>query len=610
MSAADPSSPLPPTVPEADAPPLPIVVALGVFLLLLAGTYMVFHNERSYRDTKAQQIDAQAAILASTVGPALEFDDAKAAQEYVNALASDGGIDEAAVYDATGDLVAGYARSGARPTPPDLARAGHRITSNRILSILPVRRGPSVIGTVYVRSVIEPLSRRLERYAAIGVVFLMAILTFIVLARTQRSLHRKNLELARANEALHAEAGAREKVETALRQSQKMEAIGQLTGGIAHDFNNLLQVISGNLEMLKRRDFALGDDARRMIDAAARGAERASTLTSRLLAFARRQPLAPRSFDVNALVTGMSELLRRVLGEQILVETVLAAGLWRVHADANQLENALVNLVVNARDAMERGGKLTIETANMTLDGAQADAHGMTPGEYVMISVSDTGTGMSRDVQEHAFEPFFTTKGIGKGTGLGLSQVYGYVRQSGGHARITSEAGEGTTIKLYLPRATGDVEPAPAARPGAASAADLQDRPILVVEDDEGVRTFVVAGLTELGYPVRVAHDGASALRALDADAAIGLLFTDIGLPGAMNGRELADEAMRRLPGLPVLFTTAYARDTIVHHGRLDAGVELITKPFTLHDLAARVERILASEAARAFWSRDHAAAP
>jgi signal transduction histidine kinase/CheY-like chemotaxis protein len=586
------------------------MVALGVFLLLLAGTYMVFHNERSYRDTKAQQIDAQAAILASTVAAAIEFDDAKAAQEYVNALASDAGIDEAAVYDAKGDLVAGYSRGGAQPSPPDLAQAGHAITADRIVSVLPVRRGPSAIGTVYLRSVIEPLPRRLERYAAIAVVYSMAILSFVVLARTQRSLHRKNLELARANEALHAEIREREKAESALRQSQKMEAIGQLTGGIAHDFNNLLQVISGNLEMLKRRDLGPGEDTRRMLDAAARSAERAATLTSRLLAFARRQPLAPRSFDVNRLVTGMSELLRRVLGEQVVVETVLAEGLWRVHADANQLENALVNLVVNARDAMPRGGKLTIETANTVLDEAEAVAQGTAPGPYVMVAVGDTGAGMSREVRDHAFEPFFTTKGLGKGTGLGLSQVYGYVRQSGGHARIDSEPGQGTTIRLYLPRTTGEPEVAPAAPPVEAPAADLHDRPILVAEDDEGVRAFVVAGLTELGYAVRVAHDAASALRALEDDAAVGLLLSDIGLPGGMSGRELADEARRRWPGLPVLLTTAYARSAIVHHGRLDGGVDLVTKPFTLHDLASRIERILASEPARAFWSRGRAAAP
>jgi signal transduction histidine kinase/CheY-like chemotaxis protein len=601
--AIDPPSP-------SQGLPLPVVASLGVLLLVLAGTYMVFHNERSYRDTKTQQIDAQAAILASTVAPAIEFDDAKAAQEYVNALASDAGVDEAAVYDAQGNLLAGYSREGVRPSPPELARAGHRITNDRILSILPVRRGPAVIGTVYVRSVIEPLARRLERYAAIAAVYLMAILSFVVLARTQRSLRRKNTELARVNEALLAEASERGKAESALRQSQKMEAIGQLTGGIAHDFNNLLQVIAGNLEMLKRRDLAPGDDTRRMLDAAMRGAERASTLTSRLLAFARRQPLVPRAIDANRLVTGMSELLRRVLGEEIVVETVLAAGLWRAHADANQLENALVNLVVNARDAMARGGKLTIETANTVLDEACAAAQGTTPGPYVMIAVSDTGTGMSRDVQEHAFEPFFTTKGIGKGTGLGLSQVYGYVRQSGGHARIVSEPGKGTTISLYLPRMTGEVDATGAAPARAPAGTDLRDRPILVVEDDEGVRAFVVAGLTELGYPVRVAPDAATALRMLEADAGVGLLFTDIGLPGGMDGRELADAAMRHWPGLPVLFTTAYARDAIVHHGRLDAGVELITKPFTLHDLAARVERVLASDAAQAFWSRHRTAAP
>jgi signal transduction histidine kinase/ActR/RegA family two-component response regulator len=578
-----------------------LVSAAGVFLLLLAGTYMLFHNERSYRQTKTEQVDAQAAILASTVAAALDFDDRKAAQEYIGALAADPEIREAAIYDARGQLFAGYSREGLQPLPASVGAARRTEAGNHIAVTLPVRQGTAAVGTVYLQTIIEPLSRRLERYGAIGLVYVMAILSFFVLTRIQRTLARANAaleaqraELARANEALRTQIEEREKVEMALRQSQKMDAIGQLTGGIAHDFNNLLQVIIGNLEMLQRRDLPLGDDARRMLTAAARGADRAATLTSRLLAFARRQPLDPKPFDVSKLVTNMSELLRRVLGERIRVETVLAAGTWRVNADVNQLENALVNLVVNARDAMPQGGKLTIETSNAFLDEAYAAANEASPGQYVLIAVSDTGLGMTRDVQDKAFEPFFTTKGVGKGTGLGLSQVYGFIRQSGGHAKIYSEPGQGTTIKLYLPRVQDDAEAAaaPTVSPRRKRATD---RPILVVEDDDDVRSHVVQGLTEFGYRVREAADGASALRALAESPPVCLLFTDIGLPGGMNGRELADEVQRRIPGLPVLFTTAYARNAVVHHGRLDAGVELITKPFTLPDLAQRIERVLAT---------------
>jgi DNA-binding response OmpR family regulator len=345
-----------------------------------------------------------------------------------------------------------------------------------------------------------------------------------------------------------------------------------------------------------------------MLTTAARGADRAATLTSRLLAFARRQPLDPKPFDVNKLVTNMSELLRRVLGERIQVETVLAAGTWRVNADVNQLENALVNLVVNARDAMPQGGKLTIETSNAFFDEAYAATSDTQAGQYVLLAVSDTGLGMTRDVQDKAFEPFFTTKGVGKGTGLGLSQVYGFIRQSGGHAKIYSEPGQGTTVKLYLPRVQDSAETASPAiiAPRRDSATD---RPILVVEDDDDVRSHVVQGLTEFGYRVREAADGASALHALADEPPVCLLFTDIGLPGGMNGRELADEVQRRVPGLPVLFTTAYARNAIVHHGRLDAGVELITKPFTLPDLVNRIERVLATSSAPSPAAPDASAA-
>jgi len=385
----------------------------------------------------------------------------------------------------------------------------------------------------------------------------------------------------------------RREIEEQLRQSQKMEAIGQLTGGVAHDFNNLLTVIMGNLDNLQRHvpDRA---EPQRMVQAIMRAASRAATLTHRLLAFARRQPLEPRPIDVNKLVATMSDLLRRSLGEAIVIETVLAGGLWRTLADPNQLENALLNLAVNARDAMPQGGKLTIETANAFLDEAYAALHeGVSSGQYVLIAVSDTGVGMTKDVIEKAFEPFFTTKEVGQGTGLGLPQVYGFVKQTGGHVKIYSEPGEGTTLKLYLPRLAGADLPADSPSESKPEPARTTGETVLVVEDDADVRSYSADILRDLGYRVVEAPEGPAALALLDAEPAIRLLFTDVGLPGGLNGRQLADAARRRRPDLKVLFTTGYARNAIVHQGRLDPGVELIVKPFTAAALAAKIRQVL-----------------
>jgi PAS domain S-box-containing protein len=380
------------------------------------------------------------------------------------------------------------------------------------------------------------------------------------------------------------------------RQAQKMEGIGQITGGVAHDFNNLLTIIIGNLETLQRNlNVSVIDTGRlrRSAENAMRGARRAEALTQRLLAFSRQQPLDPKPIDIGRLVTGMSDLLRRTLGEQVTVETVLGGGVWRANADPNQLELAVLNLAVNARDAMPNGGKLTLETANVHLDEQYAASQAeVLPGQYVMLAVTDTGSGMSPDVIARAFDPFFTTKEVGHGTGLGLSQVYGFVKQSRGHVKIYSEIGEGTTIKLYLPRvhaASVTDEPqieAPVAR-------GSPHETILLVEDDEGVRNYSSETLRELGYHVLEAETGQAGLQLLDRHPAVRVLFTDIGLPGGMNGRQLADEARKRRPDLPVLFTTAYARNAIVHDGRLDPGVELITKPYTQAALAAKLRDII-----------------
>jgi signal transduction histidine kinase/CheY-like chemotaxis protein len=390
------------------------------------------------------------------------------------------------------------------------------------------------------------------------------------------------------------EVDRRSEAEEALRQSQKMETVGQLTGGIAHDFNNLLQIVSGNLEILRQKVSEDSGHLRRYVERAATGADRAATLTQRLLAFSRRQPLAPKPVDLNRLLPGMSDLLHRTLGETIEVEAVLTPRLWMVEADPNQLENAIINLAINARDAMPTGGKLTIETQNTHLDESYAAENPeVAAGQYVVICISDTGVGMDSETAARAIEPFFTTKEVGRGTGLGLSMVYGFVKQSGGHLKIYSETGEGTTVKIYLPRLIGVLAEQPhlAAEPFPKGGSD---ETILLCEDDEDVRTYSAEVLRDLGYNVLEAGDGPSALRLLDEhDGQIHLLFTDVVLPGGMTGAVLAKEAAIRRPELKMLFTTGYARNAIVHQGRLDPGVQLITKPFSYADLAARVRDIL-----------------
>jgi CheY-like chemotaxis protein len=372
-----------------------------------------------------------------------------------------------------------------------------------------------------------------------------------------------------------------------------MEAIGQLTGGVAHDFNNLLQVIIGNLDRIVRD---VGDEAPRLKRAAnnaLNGAHRAAALTQRLLAFARRQPLDPKPLNVNALVTSLSEMVHRTLGETVAVETVLAAGLWQVEVDAHEMEAAVLNLAVNARDAMPEGGRLTIETANAYIDEAYAANYvEITPGQYVCISISDTGQGMERATVARAFEPFFTTKPVGQGTGLGLSQVYGFVKQSGGHVKIYSEAGEGTTVKIYLPRLATVAVVLEEQGDSAIPEGDGEET-ILVVEDDDDVRTNSVEILRDLGYRVIEAHDGPSALRLLERQTRVDLLFSDVVLPGGMTGAQVAERARELRTTLKVLFTTGYARNAIIHHGRLDKGVRLITKPFSSAELAVKVRDVL-----------------
>jgi signal transduction histidine kinase/ActR/RegA family two-component response regulator len=378
-----------------------------------------------------------------------------------------------------------------------------------------------------------------------------------------------------------------------LRQMQKMEAVGQLTGGVAHDFNNMLAIVIGSLDMAARKLASDPGKARQYIENANEGARRAATLTARLLAFSRQQPLEPQSIDTNRLVGGMSELIRRAIGDQLKVEIVLAGGIWRTYADPSQLESALLNLCVNARDAMPQGGHLTIETCNTHLDDSYASAHAeVKAGQYVQIAVTDTGAGMPPEVVERAFDPFYTTKGAGRGTGLGLSQVYGFVKQSGGHVKIYSEAGRGTAVKVYLPRFIGDAAVRPSDGPAETRPTGSSDEVILVVEDEPAVRRMSVDALRDLGYSVVHAESAAKALQKLDLLPTLSLIFTDIVMP-EVNGRQLAEEAVNRRPGLKVLYTTGYTRNAVVHDGTLDPGVALLSKPFSLDQLARKVRQVL-----------------
>ncbi len=390
------------------------------------------------------------------------------------------------------------------------------------------------------------------------------------------------------------EVAERTRVEDALRQSQKMEAVGQLTGGIAHDFNNMLATVIGPLDLLSMR---MGDSdprAKRYIDMAIDGATRAAQLTQRLLAFSRQQPLQPVPLDVNRLIAGMSDLLVHSLGSNIRLETVFAADLWRTFADANQLENVILNLAVNARDALPGGGRLVVETANCRIASAADAMRADVPtGEYVLITVADNGGGMPPEVIAKAFDPFFTTKKVGQGTGLGLSQVYGFVRQSAGHVKIHSSLGKGTTVALYLPRREGEIDAGPSTPPADSRPLSGGRELVLVVEDEPGVRQFSIEALSELGYPVLAADGAAGALALLEQHPDIALLFTDVVMP-EVNGRQLADEALKRRPDLKVLFTTGYSRNALEHDGVLDPAVHVIGKPFTLEDLALRVRAVLA----------------
>ena len=495
----------------------------------------------------------------------------------------------------------------------DLAKEGDR---DAAFDVVKAGEGKTLMDDIvaefsaFVKAERDLLAMRQSRSAEIrlwlslltGMALVAATLLAVLLAIATRQAVSGLLERTRE---LEEESKLRREAEATLMQAQKMEAVGQLSGGIAHDFNNLLTIIIGNLDAMKRQLAMLAglEPARdiagklsKSLDAALRGAQSSAQLTQRLLAFSRRQALEPQRLDLNRLVSGMLEMFRRTLGSDISIETVLGAGLWPTFADGHQLENVLLNLALNAKAAMPDGGCLTIETANTYLDDAYVRRFGdIKAGQYAVLCVTDTGTGIAKDILDKVFEPFFTTKPPGEGSGLGLAMVHGFVKQSGGHVRIYSEEGRGTTVKIYLPRLIGEEVGAVPAGKAEGKQAIPRAKPgemILLVEDSEGVREYARDILLELGYGVIDAANVQEALRAVAKKPHISLLFTDVVL-GESNGRVLADKVRQIYPNLPVLFTTCYTRNAIVHQGRLDPDVQLLNKPFTQQDLARKLRELL-----------------
>lgn len=390
------------------------------------------------------------------------------------------------------------------------------------------------------------------------------------------------------------ETTSQRNLEDQLRQAQKMEVVGQLTGGLAHDFNNLLAGITGALDLMQiRMRQGRGNDIERYMTVAQGAARRAAALTHRLLAFSRRQTLDPKPTNVNGLVAGMEELIRRTIGPEIALEVVGAAGLWPALIDAGQLENALLNLCINARDAMPHGGRITIETANKWMDHAAALTHGLPEGQYLSLCVTDTGTGMTPELAAKVFEPFFTTKPIGEGTGLGLSMIHGFARQSGGEVRIYSELGQGSTVCIYLPRFYGEIDADHAGLRISPDQCAGQGETVLIVDDEPSVRMLVVEVLQDLGYHALEAGDSAAGLKLLQSDVRIDMLVSDVGLPGGMNGRQMADAARERRPDLKVLFITGYAENSLIGNGHLKPGMQVLTKPFAIDALTARIREAI-----------------
>jgi signal transduction histidine kinase/CheY-like chemotaxis protein len=550
---------------------------IAAVALVLAGLTVAAYNEGLFRAQAAREAQVQADILAASVTAALAFDDEHAAQEYLAALRANPQVEAAGLYGGGGFLLTGYRREPDQLLPARAEPVRSPYVDGRIVVTASVVQNRTRLGSVYLRTASEPLGDRILRYAAIGLLGVMASLVAVILGAANAAQRRANRALAQANEALRQQIEQREAAEEALRQSQKMEAMGQLTGGVAHDFNNLLMVASSGLELLDRTESPQRREA--LKQAIRQSLDRGAGLTRQLLAFSRRSPLKSEVVDLGRQIEGMQVLLDRSLREDIIVRLDIEPNLWPVEVDASQLEVAVLNIAVNARDAMPAGGTITVAVRNrpeVVLDTLH--------GDFVELSITDTGGGMSAETQRRVFEPFFTTKDVGKGTGLGLSQVYGFSRASGGAARILSEEGEGTTVSLYFPYS--HKLPSLPADPRAPAAAPQKPGRVLLVEDDESVAAAVAAMLRELGYKVLRVADAGAALAVLDKGEKVDLVFSDMVMPGPMDGAALADEIRRRWPNLPLVLTTGFSEAA---ESAAQKGLRLIAKPYRMETLAGEL---------------------
>ena len=571
--------------------PIRVAAMASAVLLVAAGMGLTAYTAQIERSERAEQAEAQARILAASVAGDLAFDDVHGAQDYLNALLVNPAVEGAAVYDAKGRLFAKAARKD--QTVPNAGLSRRTVfTGPHLIVAAPAEQAGVEMGSVYLRTAIEPAGRRLARFGGIALLAALAALVIFVLSAAHAALIRGNevladraADLALANEALTREMEERAKAEEALRQGQKMEALGKLTGGVAHDFNNLLMVASGGLELLERTEDPIR--RRKLKDGIREAVDRGARLTRQLLAFARRSPLNAETVNLGQRLDSLRVLLDRSLREDISVRIAWPTNLWPVEIDPGEFDVALLNIAVNARDAMPKGGEIRIGARNL----AALDGDGL-QGDFVEVTIADQGEGMPADVASQVFEPFFTTKAVGQGTGLGLSQVYGFVRASGGRASIESRLGEGTTITLLFPRAA--TAAAPTEAPTARSAEQLHkvgDRRILLVDDDDAVAAAVEAMLEELGYGVVRAADARSALTALDRDKGFDIVLSDMVMPGEMGGIDLAREIGRRYEHLPVVLSTGYSDAAAI---ALREHVRLLAKPYRLESLAAELDAAVA----------------
>jgi signal transduction histidine kinase len=543
----------------------PLVALLIAVALMTAALGLAIQNDRYGKAERLRQASVQAQILASSLAAPLAFNDDDATREYLNAFRNDATIQAAAAYDPNGHLVAGFAQPGT--ALPAIGRLSAPTIQGRDLIVTAaVAQSDTRIGSVYLRFSIETGLRRALRYLGIALVVILASLLVALLGAAYASLNHSHAQLKN-------EIDNRQKAEAALRQAQKMEAMGQLTGGVAHDFNNLLMVASSGLELLERTNDP--DKRERLKTGIRQAVDRGAKLTQQLLTFARRSPLNPEVIDLAERIRGMDTLLDRSLRENVVMTFDLAPDLWPVEVDASQLEVAVLNMALNARDAMPDGGTITITARNQPQAGA--DGH-------VLLEIADTGIGIAEDEIAAIFEPFFTTKGVGQGTGLGLSQVYGFVQSSGGDIQVTSEPGHGTVMRILLPRTTK--QPPAAAAPRAAKRAEGRRRALLV-EDDEAVATMVGGMLDELGFDHDHVPSADRALERLEADAQVELVLSDMVMPGTMSGLDLVRAISRRWPTLPVVLMTGYSSAAA---SAASEGVKLLLKPYRIEDLASEIE--------------------